>query len=153
MTRITKAELLRRCNKSGIEAMIIRPQLRWSGHVVRMPDYRMLKRIFYVELESSHRNKGERMKRYKDVVKSNTKASRMIQDIRKVDASDRLGWRKICHNSIATLETDSLTALEVKQIYIYIYIYIYLYNYMYVYIYNYRKCRNYIKKLSILFTR
>ena len=36
--RLTNQDVLRRANLTGIEAMIIAAQLRWSGHVMRMHD-------------------------------------------------------------------------------------------------------------------
>ena len=48
--RLTNQDVLRRANLTGIEAMIIVAQLRWSGHVMRMHDNRIPKQIFCSEL-------------------------------------------------------------------------------------------------------
>lgn len=39
--------VLRRANVGGIEAYLMRRQLRWSGHVPRMAGQRVAKRIFH----------------------------------------------------------------------------------------------------------
>ena len=55
--KITSNEVLQRAKMDGIEAMLIRAQLRWVGHVQRMSDSRMPKQIFYSELSSGARSK------------------------------------------------------------------------------------------------
>lgn len=42
---------VRHAGFSSIEAYLIRLQLRWSGHVSRMVEERVAKRIFFSELE------------------------------------------------------------------------------------------------------
>ena len=47
-------------------------QLRWSGHVIIMPDER-LKTVFYGELQEGKRSQGGQKKRYKDTFKASLK--------------------------------------------------------------------------------
>ena len=42
----------------GMEAMLMRAQLRWVGHLQQMSDNRMVKQIFYSELSSGARSRG-----------------------------------------------------------------------------------------------
>ena len=44
-------------------------QPRWSGHVIRMADERLPKRVFYGELQVGKRFQGGQKKRYKDTLK------------------------------------------------------------------------------------
>ena len=53
---------------TSIEAMIVKSQLRWSGHVARMADTRLPKQIMYSELETGKRTQGGQRKRYKDTL-------------------------------------------------------------------------------------
>ena len=54
--KITYNEVLQRAKIDGIEAMLMRAQLRWVGHLQRMSFDRMPKQIFYSELSSGARN-------------------------------------------------------------------------------------------------
>ena len=64
--RQTNNSVLEETNSTSIAAMIIRHQLRWDGHIVRMPDSRLPKQIMYAQLRNRQRNQGEQFKQYKD---------------------------------------------------------------------------------------
>ena len=49
--------------------MITAAQLRWAGHLVRMSDNRLPKRLFYGELATGNRPQHKPRKRYKDGLK------------------------------------------------------------------------------------
>ena len=48
-------------------------QLRWTGHVIRMPDERLQKKFFYGELQEGKRSRGGQKKRYKDTITASLK--------------------------------------------------------------------------------
>ena len=48
-------------------------QLRWTGHVIRMPDERLPKKVFYGELQEGKRSQCGQKKRYKDTLKTSLK--------------------------------------------------------------------------------
>ena len=56
--KITNNEVLQRAKMDGMEAMLVRAQLRWVGHMQRISDNRMPKQIFYSELSSGARSRG-----------------------------------------------------------------------------------------------
>ena len=49
-------------------SMLMESQPRWSGHIARMPDYRLPKRVFFGELCAGNRSRGRPRKRYKDTL-------------------------------------------------------------------------------------
>ena len=63
-------------------------QLRWAGHLVRMPDTRLPKKIFFSELSNGKRNVGAPKRRYKDTLKQSLKAFNI----------DVNGWEKLTLN-------------------------------------------------------
>ncbi|XP_076057287.1 uncharacterized protein LOC143034827 [Oratosquilla oratoria] len=71
--RRTNVSVLQEAKMTSIEAYVIKGQLRWSGHVVRMTDERLPKQIFYSQLKDGKRTKGGQKKRYKDSLKTNLK--------------------------------------------------------------------------------
>jgi len=72
--KVPNTDVLRICDITGIEMMLLQEQLRWVGHVVRMPDIRIPKQVFYREVEAGRRLPGGPVKRYKDSLKTNLKA-------------------------------------------------------------------------------
>ena len=57
---VTNVEVLEQSKLTSIEAMLLKSQLRWLGHVSRMEDHRLPKIALYGELSSGHRNIGLR---------------------------------------------------------------------------------------------
>lgn len=51
---------------SGIEALIMKAQLRWVGNMVRTDDTGLPKMVFFSELATVARNKGRPVKRFKE---------------------------------------------------------------------------------------
>ena len=56
--KVTNNEILQQAQMDGIEAMLMRAQLRWVGHVQRMSNNRTPKQIFYSEQSAGTRNRG-----------------------------------------------------------------------------------------------
>ena len=77
---IPDTEVLERCNLQTVHTMLMKAQLRWAGHVARMPDYRLPKQLLYGELLQGHRAQGGQKKRFKDKVKSSLKALQIDPD-------------------------------------------------------------------------
>ena len=89
-------EALSRCGISGIEAFILQVQLRWVGHVHRMPDSRIPKAVFYSELASGSWTLGRPLQRYRDSLKVNMQSADIDQETgRHSPAADRNGVKSI----------------------------------------------------------
>jgi hypothetical protein len=103
------------CEINGIEAFLIAAQLRWTGHMIRMDDHRIPKRVFYSQLVHGSRTSGGQMKRYKDTLKANMKAC----DIPTADLEslvlDRNSWRTTCREAIAKFESNRIGLLKEKR--------------------------------------
>ena len=72
--RVSNTHVLEMCVISGIEAFLLQSQFRWVGHVVRMPDFRILKQAFFVQLASGCQLQGGPVRPYKDSLKINLRA-------------------------------------------------------------------------------
>ena len=53
--RIPDTEVLAQADLPSIYTILMQSQLRWAGHVARMPDHRLPKRLFYGELQQGKR--------------------------------------------------------------------------------------------------
>ena len=97
--RITNLEVLERSNSTSIETLLIKAQLRWVGHVIRMEDYRMPKRLLYGELASGTRNRGRPKKRFKDWIKTSLPYADVNPRDLENTANNRDSWRKAVHQA------------------------------------------------------
>ena len=66
--RIPDTEVLKRAGIQSVHTLLKLAQLRWTGHVTRMPDERLPKKILY-----GKRSHGGQKKRYKDTLKASLK--------------------------------------------------------------------------------
>ena len=114
--RRTNVSVLEEAQLTSIEALIIRNQLRWSGHVVRMSEDRLPKQIFYSELKEGSRKRGGQKKRYKDTLKASLKNCNININSWEDDAKDRDLWRAMADEGTASFETNRRANLEQKRL-------------------------------------
>ena len=111
-SRVSNVEVLRRANSVSVEAMIASNQLRWAGHVVRMPNQRLPKTIFYGELSEGTRKRGAPNLRFKDTLKRTMKVCKIDDSSWTELALNRGKWRNIVHKAkpaIEKMRKDSYT--------------------------------------------
>ena len=113
--RVTNQEVLRRSGMSGIEALVMTAQLRWSGHVMRLEDDRLPKQIFCSELVRGKRQPGGQKKRYKDVLKCNLKACNIAPPNWTELTQNRSDWRSAVHRGVKDFEEKRLGHLDTKR--------------------------------------
>ena len=71
--RIPDTEVLKRAGMQSVHTLLKLEQLRWTGHVTRIPEECLPKKILYGELEMGKRFHGGQKKRYKDTLKASLK--------------------------------------------------------------------------------
>ena len=81
MDKVTNKEILERTGLPSMEDLLIRKNLRWTGHLMRMSSDRLPKQVLYSQLSSGHRKRGRPRLRFKDTIKRNLK----LRDI-KIDS-------------------------------------------------------------------
>ncbi|XP_028170391.1 uncharacterized protein LOC114360035 [Ostrinia furnacalis] len=90
-------------------------QLRWCGHVSRMTEERVAKRIFYSELEEGKRKHGGQLLRYKDVQKRHMKRCNIEPSQWEGLAAQRPEWREIVKRQVHEFEEQRTTELDAKR--------------------------------------
>lgn len=113
--RISDVEVLQRANTTGIEAMLMKVQLRWAGHVVRMDDKRLPKQVFYSQIKNAKREPGGQKQRYKDNLKATLKTCQINITNWEDLSRDRSNWRHLIHSSVARFEVDRVASLTRKR--------------------------------------
>ena len=99
----------------SIEAMLMRTQLRWVGHVQRMSVDRMPKKNLYSKLSSGARNRGEQRKRYKDTLKQTLKLTYINTETWHALAENRTVWRQAVKKGIRSFEAECLNTRADKR--------------------------------------
>ena len=73
MDKVTNNDLLERTGLLSIEDLLMRKNLRWTGHLMRMSPDRLPKQVLYSHLSSGHRKRGRLRLRFKNTIKRNLK--------------------------------------------------------------------------------
>ena len=80
MDKLTNKEILERTGLPSMEDLLIRKNLRWTGHLMRMSSDRLPKQVLYSQLSSGHRKRGRPRLRFKDTIKRNLKLRNIKTD-------------------------------------------------------------------------
>ena len=113
--RVPHTEILKRTGCKSIEANIAQYQLRWLGHVIRMPPNRLPHRLLYGQLHQGQRSAGGQKKRYKDQLKTSLKKCKIRPEDLEPLAADRNTWRQICQDGTKALDDDRTARRQEKQ--------------------------------------
>nr|VZI44611.1 unnamed protein product [Spirometra erinaceieuropaei] len=113
--RIPDTEVLERSGILSIYAILRQMQLRWSGHLLRMDDERLPKRLFYGDVATGSRRQGGQIRRYKDTLKSSLKRLQINPTNWEELARDRPTWRRTVKTGAAIYEANRIAAAKVKR--------------------------------------
>lgn len=91
--KVPDTEVLSRADLPSVHTLLRKAQVRWAGHLVRMPDTRLPKRLFYGELAEGKRSHGGQRKRFKDTLKTALKSFGIDSNTWETVALDRPTWR------------------------------------------------------------
>ena len=91
--KVTNKEVLERANLPSVEDLLIRKNLRWTGHVIRMPSERLPKQVLFSQLPAGERGIGRPRLRYKDTIKRNLKRRQIETKTWTTAAGQRAVWR------------------------------------------------------------
>ena len=72
MDKVTNTDIFERTGLPYIEDLLIRKNIRWTGHLMRMSPEMLPMQILYYQLSSSHRKRGGPCLRFKDTITSLT---------------------------------------------------------------------------------
>ena len=87
-------------------------QLRWTGHVTRMPDEGLPTKVLYGELQEGKRSQGGQNKRYKDTLKAMLKDFNIPIDSWEQAAQDRTKWRCLINKGASQSEERESVKLK-----------------------------------------
>ena len=90
---IPDTEVLKQAGLPSVITTMRKTQIRWAGHVTRMPDSRIPKQLLYGELCRGKRSVGGQRKRFKDSLKGSLKDFNINPDTWETLAADRSTWR------------------------------------------------------------
>jgi len=113
--RLTNTDVLQICGITGIEAFLLKAQLRWAGHVMRMSDDRVPKQVFCGQLAAGARPQCGPVRRYKDSLKENMKKCVMQPSTLSIDSQDCSKWRSQCQEAVKQFEDARVEVLQHKR--------------------------------------
>ena len=104
---VTNQEVLSRCAISGIETFLMKSQLRWTGHVIRMNENRLPKTLMYGQIANAKRPEGRPLLRYKDKLKANLSSLKISSSSSWEQlATERNDWRNLCNQHVTHFEEE-----------------------------------------------
>ena len=114
--KVPDTEVLRSAGSLSIHTILMKSQIRWAGHVVRMPDHRLPKHLLYGELQQGRRTQGGQRKRFKDSLKASLKAFSINPDTWEEATTDRPGWRSLTHKGAVNCEEKRTLVAEERRL-------------------------------------
>ena len=111
---ITNIKVLKQAGVTSTQAMLLKSQLRWAGHVSRMEDHCLPKITLYGEHSTGHHNRGAPKKCYKDCLKKSLNACHIDHHQWSTLAADHKTWRHTITSAISSFENTRRATLVEK---------------------------------------
>ena len=113
--KIPDTEVLQRAELPSVHTLLRKAQVRWAGHVVRMNDHRLPKRLMYGQLREGKRSVGGQRKRFKDTLKASLNDFNISTVTWEAEAADRTAWRNTIFHSACSYEDTRVSQAEEKR--------------------------------------
>ena len=113
--RIPDTEVLKRAGMQSVHTLLKLAQLRWTGHVTRIPDECLPKKILCGELQVGKRSHGGQKKQYKDTLKATLKDFNIPTESWEQIAQDRTKWRGLIRRGASEYEAKRISEAEQKR--------------------------------------
>ena len=99
----------------SVAARLIRNQMRWAGHLIRMDDSRLPKQLFFGELSVGTRPRHKPRMRFRDQVRTNLKRMNLSDDNWQQTCADRDTWRQSIFQGVKSFEEESVARAELRR--------------------------------------
>ena len=106
--KILDTEVPKTARMQSVHSLLELAQLRWIGHVTRMPDERLPRKTYYGELQVGKCSQGNWKKRYKDTLTVSQKYFNIHQIPWKKSAQGREKWRCLSRTGADDYESARL---------------------------------------------
>ena len=104
--KVSNLKVLEPIDCTSIGGILIKAQMRWVEHIIRIDEYRMPRRLSCVELVHRVQNQGRPKRQYKHTVKANLQWCNTKPIELEQRAGDRTSWRAIAHSASNNFEED-----------------------------------------------
>ena len=111
----SRHRILKRTGMQSVHTLLKLAQLRWRGHITRMPDECLPKKILYGELQVGKRSHGGQKKRYKNTLKASLKEFNIPTESCEQFAQDREKWRGLIRRGAGEYEAKRISEVEQKR--------------------------------------
>ena len=112
---VSNEEVLKRASLPSIESILLQVQVRWAGHVTRMKDVRMLKAVFFNELQEGKRDRDSPRKRYKDQLKKQLAKAGINLMVMAAGGLDGDSWRSSVRKASCKFEAERQEAAKERR--------------------------------------
>ena len=113
--RIPDTEVLKSAGMQSVHTLLKLAQLRWTGHVTRIPGECLPTETLYGELHVGKHSHGGQKKRYKDTLKASLKDFNIPTESWEQITQDRTKWRGLVRRGAGEYEAKRISEAEQKR--------------------------------------